>query len=103
MDLKDLRGRLTLVLTPELRQLALDELRRVDVVVDELDTLVAWFQAQETPDGYVLDAAASESEATMIDVILQAILSLYLPTDDADDLDDADRQAEEAVRTISRY
>lgn len=74
MKLKDLRGRLTVVLTPELRQLALDQLDPTDR--DHTD-LIEWFQAQETPDGTVLDAAYSEAEATMIDVILRAVLDVY--------------------------
>lgn len=79
MDLTDLRGRLTVVLTPELRQLALAHVR--STIPDESDPeridLVEWFQEQETPDGHVLDAAYSEADATMIDVVLRVFLDMH--------------------------
>lgn len=105
MKLADLRGRLTLVLTPELRQFALDEVRRTLAEGDEeRDTLIEWFQEQETPDGTVLDAAYSEAECTMIHVVLRATLNLYEGFAASDpNLDNSDLEAEEAVRTISRY
>lgn len=97
MKLADLRGRLTLVLTPELRQFALDQVRQtLPEGNDQRDDLIAWFQVQETPDGSVLDAAYSEAEATMIDVILQAILDAYNAPVAEPDLD-------EEIRVITRY
>lgn len=106
MKLKDLEGRLTLVLTPELRQFALDQVRTTitDPADPERMDLVEWFQEEETPDGYVLDAARTEAEATMIDVVLRAILDVYAPAEDVDptvDTDqDWDRDAE--IRLITR-
>jgi len=85
MDLKDLQGRITVVLTPELRQLALDQVRATLAEKDpERTTLIEWFQEGETPDGTVLDAAYSEAEATMIDVLLRATLDMYEPVEAAD-------------------
>lgn len=98
MDLKDLRGRLTVVLTPELRQLALDQLHSGG---HELEPdLLEWFREKETPDNTVLDAAYSEAEATMIDVLLQAILKIYSP---GEPNEPATPNYDEHVRTISRY
>lgn len=76
MDLKDLRGRVTIVLTPELRQLALDRVRAADYGDDQLP-LAEWFQADETPDGHVLDASYSEAESLMVLVIVDAINDLH--------------------------
>lgn len=86
MDLKDLRGRITVVLTPELRQLALNQVRATitDPADPERMDLVEWFQEGETPNDTVLDAAYSEAEATMIDVLLQATLGMYAPVEAAD-------------------
>lgn len=81
MDLKDLRGRITIVLTPELRQLALDQLNPRNT---EHTDLIEWFQGEETPNGFVLDAAYSEAECTMIAVLLRATLSMYEPVEAAD-------------------
>lgn len=88
MDLKDLEGRLTLVLTPELRRFALAQLHVGNP--DHVD-LFSWFREEETPDGYVLDAASSEAEAMMIDVILRAILDVYAPAEDVDPTVDPDQ------------
>lgn len=97
MDLKDLRGRVTLVLTPELRQFALAQLSPSDA---QHTDLIEWFQAEETPDGSVLDATYGEAEATMIDVILQAILKIY---SHGEPDEPATPNYDEHVRTISRY
>lgn len=70
------RGVLTVTLTPELRQLALDHVRETEQGRDRED-LVRWFQVQETRDGYVLDAADGEPEAHMIAVIARALLWTY--------------------------
>jgi hypothetical protein len=69
-------GQVTVTLTPELRQLALQHVYETEQE-PELDDLVLWFQEQETPNGYVLDAATSENEAHMIVVIARALLWTY--------------------------
>lgn len=69
-------GQVAVTLTPELRQLALAHVRETHEG-QELNELTAWFQEQETPDGYVLDAASEEAEARMIVVITRAILWSY--------------------------
>jgi hypothetical protein len=66
-------GQVTITLTPELRQLALEHVRETEEGPDAED-LTRWFQEQETPDGYVLDAANAECEAHMIVVIARAVL-----------------------------
>lgn len=101
MDLKDLRGHVTIVLTAELRQLALAWLQTADYA-DDGESLVAWFQAEETPDNSVLDAAYSEAEALMVSVIVDAINGIFTQ-EVTRELDDSDLEAEEAVRTLSRY
>lgn len=63
----------TVVLTPELRRLALLHVAEAEQGDDE-ENLTRWFQEQETKDGYVLDAARSAEEAHMIVVIARAIL-----------------------------
>ena len=67
------RGAVTVTLTPELRQLALDHVRASEDGEEGQD-LIAWFQEQETPDGYVLDACADAAEAHMIVVLARALL-----------------------------
>lgn len=69
-------GVVTVILTPELRQLALNHVRETEQGEDEED-LTRWFQEQETPNGYVLDAANSEADAHMIVVIARALLWKY--------------------------
>jgi hypothetical protein len=100
VDLKDLEGRLTVVLTPELRALARTYVHAIGVPEerDRVD-LLTWFSDEETPDGYVLDAARSEAEALMVLTIARVIVDLATPAE----LDDSDLEAEEAVRTLSRY
>lgn len=100
MKLKDLEGRLTVVLTPELRTLARTYVHAIGVP-EELGRgdLLAWLSDEETPDNYVLDAARSEAEALMVLTIARAIVDLATPVE----LDDSDLEAEEAVRTLSRY
>lgn len=73
------QGQVTVTLTPELRQLALTHVGEVsdEYHGDDRYDLVAWFQEQETPDGYVLDAAADQAEAHMIVVIARAVLWSY--------------------------
>lgn len=66
------RGQVTVVLTPELRQLALCHIYETEQG-DELDRLVLLFQEQETEDGYTLDAAFGEADADMIVVIARAL------------------------------
>lgn len=66
------RGTLRVTLTPELRQLALNHARETEEG-EQLDDAVRWFQGQETPDGYVLDAADGEPEAAMITIIARAV------------------------------
>lgn len=66
------RGRVTVTLTPELRRLALAHVYESEDGEEGQD-LVTWFQEQETPDGYVLDAAEPE-EAWMIVVVARALL-----------------------------
>lgn len=65
-------GVVTVTLTPELRQLALNHVRETVQGEDEED-LTRWFQEQETPDSYVLDAATDAAEAQMIAVIARAV------------------------------
>lgn len=69
-------GQVAVTLTPELRRLALELVYETEQG-EELDELVTWFQEQETPDGYVLDAAADQAEAHMIVVIARALLWSY--------------------------
>lgn len=66
------RGVLTVTLTPELRQLALNHAYE-NLEGEELDDAVRWFQEQETPDGFVLDAADGEPEAAMITIIAHGV------------------------------
>lgn len=66
-------GQVMVTLTPELRQLALEHVRETEEGPDAED-LTRWFQEQETPDGYVLDAATDQGEAHMIVVIARALL-----------------------------
>lgn len=87
MKLKDMLGRVTVVLTPELRQLALDHIAATGYG-DEEENLRFWFSASESPDGTVLDAAYSEAEAVMINVILQATLIKYTPAEPEPDPDE---------------
>lgn len=74
--LKDQLGRVTVVLTPQLRQLAFARLYAADYG-DDQDDLLAWFQSDETPDLHVLDAAHSEAEALMIALIVDALHDLH--------------------------
>lgn len=69
-------GQVTVTLTPELRQLALAHIRETEQGEDA-EVLTRWFQEQETPAGYVLDAASDEAEAHMIVVITRALLWTY--------------------------
>lgn len=69
-------SQLTVTLTPELRQLALRHVAETEQG-EELADLTRWFQEQETPDGYVLDAAHDVAEAHMIVVIARALLWNY--------------------------
>lgn len=98
---KSLRGRVTVVLTPELRQLALDHVREADEGED-LENLLKWFSKEETPDGYVLDASSCEAEAHMIVVISRAILWMYTEpqTTSLEDLDPHER--DEEIRILTR-
>lgn len=66
------RGELTVVLTPELRQLALAHVGETEQGVDA-ENLTRWFQEQETEDGYVLDASVLE-ECHMLVVLARALL-----------------------------
>lgn len=75
------RGQVTVTLTPELRQLALDHVYESEEN-EEAHYLVAWFQEQDTPDGYVLDASVDAAEAHMIVVIARALLWAH---EDAED------------------
>lgn len=75
---KSLRGRVTVVLTPELRQLAFNHIyAEAGTCGADVDDLLAWFQSDETPDLTVLDASACEAEALMIKVIVSAIAAMY--------------------------
>lgn len=67
------RGAVTVTLTPELRQLALAHVRASEDGEEGQD-LISWFQEQETPNGYVLDASVDAAEAHMIVVIARALL-----------------------------
>lgn len=69
-------GTMTVTLTPELRRLALNHVRETEDGEEGQD-LITWFQEQETPDGHVLDASSSESDAHMIVVIARAVLWEY--------------------------
>lgn len=74
--MRQYRGHVTVAVTPELRQLAIDHVYASED--DETrDDLLRWFQEQETPNGYVLDATASEADAHMIVVIARALLWKY--------------------------
>jgi hypothetical protein len=65
-------GVVTVPVTPALRELALAHVAETEQGEDQ-ENLTRWFQEQETPDGYVLDAATSPEEAHMITVIARAI------------------------------
>lgn len=69
-------GQVQVAVTPELRQLALNHVRETEQG-QALHDLIEWFQHQETPDGYVLDAAKNDVEAQMIVVIARALLWTY--------------------------
>lgn len=71
--MKEFAGRVTVVLTPELRALALAEIDRSQEGANAED-LKNWFTPEETRDGYLLDAAYSEAEALMILMIVQALV-----------------------------
>jgi hypothetical protein len=73
---REFKGHVTVVLTPELRQLAVDHVYATEDGEDRED-LIRWFQEQETPSGFVLDAANSEADAHMIVVIARALLWKY--------------------------
>lgn len=75
------RGQVTVTLTPELRRLALAHVYETEDD-DVRDDLIAWFQEQETPDGYVLDASVDAAEAHMVVVIARALLWAH---EDAED------------------
>lgn len=83
------RGELTVVLTPELRRLALAHVAETEQGVDA-ENLTDWFQEQETEDGYVVDAATSAEECHMLVVIARALLWEHYDREDAardDDLE----------------
>lgn len=94
-------GMMTCLVTPAVRQLALDYARSSDAseLVDDREELIRWFQEQESPNGTVLDASASQEDALMIAVVAQAIYAEHRRVE----LDDSDQRAEEAVRALSRY
>lgn len=93
-----------IVMTPEVRQLALTHLRfaELDPELDR-DELVCWFSTHDTPDGVELDASRSDSDAAMIHVVATALLYRHWRESYEPDTDAAIREAEEAVRTLSRY
>lgn len=93
---------ITVKMTPEVRELALTHLRlaELDPELDK-DVLLCWFEEADTPDGTVLDAGTAQADAEMIHVIATAVMYRYWR--ESHELDDSDRRAEEAVRTISRY
>lgn len=64
---------IVVVLTPELRRLALAHVAETERGEDE-ENLTRWFQEQETPDGYELWSSRSPEEAHMIVVIARALL-----------------------------
>lgn len=103
---KSLRGRVTVVLTPELRQLAFNHIyAEAKAYGRDADDLLAWFQSDETPDLHVLDASACEAEALMIKVIVSAIAAMYAEpeessTSQVDPDQDWDRDAE--IRILTR-
>lgn len=74
--MKDLAGRLTIVLTPKVRSVVFNFLEENPPTLSD-QILTRWFDPDETPDNYVLDAAASESEAMMILTIARAIHATY--------------------------
>jgi hypothetical protein len=74
--MREFKGHVSVVLTPELRNLAVDHVYASEEGEDR-DDLILWFQEQETPDGYVLDATTSEADAHMIVVIARALLWKY--------------------------
>lgn len=73
---------ISVTLTPELRRLALAHVREVEQG-DDLENLTRWFQEQETPDGYTLDAFVPE-ECHMIVVIARALLWAHHDREDVD-------------------
>jgi hypothetical protein len=85
------------VLTPELRQLALDRLRAADYA-DDGESLVVWFSEEETPDNHVLDASYSEAESLMVTVIADAINDLHTGVA-FEDVPDPD----ETIRILTRH
>lgn len=74
--MREFKGRVTVVLTPELRRLAVAHAYETEHG-EALDDLVLWFQEQETPNGHVLDATFNESDARMIVAIARALLWKY--------------------------
>lgn len=74
--MREFKGHVTVVLTPELRQLAINHVYGTEDGEDRED-LLRWFQEQETPNGHVLDAANSEADAHMIVIIARALLWKY--------------------------
>lgn len=102
--LNALEGRVTIVLTPELRELALARLGAADYA-DDGEALVAWFDPTETPDNHVLDAAYSEAEGLMVSVIVDAINGLHTQnaTRELDDVDpDQDWDRDHEIRILTR-
>jgi hypothetical protein len=69
-------GEVVVTMTPELRQLALRHVYETEQP-PELDELVELLQEQETPDGFVLDAARDVGDARIIVVIARALLWSY--------------------------
>lgn len=98
IKLKDLAGRITVVLTAELRELALARLRAQDYG-DDAQALRQWFRPEETPDNTVLDAAYSEAECLMVLVIVEAMDDLHT---DVGRLEAVTRDADADVRLLSR-
>lgn len=96
VTLKYLEGRVTIVLTPELRELALARLGAADYA-DDGEALVAWFDPTETPNNHVLDAAYSEAEGLMVSVIVDAINDIHTAVSD----EPATSAYDEHVRVLS--
>lgn len=73
---------ISVTLTPELRRLALAHVGETEQG-DDLEDLTRWFQEQETPDGYTLDAFVPE-ECHMILAIARALLWDHFEREDVD-------------------
>lgn len=74
--MREFKGLVSVVLTPELRELAVNHVYASEDG-ENRDDLLRWFEERETPNGHVLEATTSEADAHMIVVIARALLWKY--------------------------